>query len=125
MNNVTLAGRLGSDIELRTTPQGTNVASVNLAVSDEFSKDITYWIPLVFWRKTAELAAQYLKKGSQIGVVGKLTTNTYMANDGTKRTKFEVVVDRLYFLERREKTRTPDEILNDDYKAVDDDDLPF
>ena len=61
MNQIILIGNLGADIELKTTNSGKYVASVNMAVKDDFNKEKTDWIPLVFWNKSAETAAQYTK----------------------------------------------------------------
>jgi single-strand DNA-binding protein len=101
MNQIILIGNLGADIELKTTNSGKYVASVNMAVKDDFNREKTDWIPLVFWNKSAETAAQYLHKGSKIAVVGKLSARNYEDKEGKKRTAYEVVVERFEFLESK------------------------
>jgi single-strand DNA-binding protein len=122
INNITLTGRLGQDPEMRFTPAGKATASVSLAVSG-FSKDKTDWVRLVFWEKSAEILNQFVKKGDQIGVVGRLQVRDYQSQDGTKRTATEVAVSSLTLLggkkdatPRRQEAPCP---------PVADDELPY
>lgn len=99
INNVTLTGRLGSNLELRYTPQGTAVTDVNLAVQSGFGdKEKTNWIGLTIWGKSAEAAANHLGKGQKIAIQGRLDQDTWEDKDsGSKRSKTRVIVERWTF----------------------------
>ncbi|MDP4177944.1 MAG: single-stranded DNA-binding protein [Bacillota bacterium] len=105
MNKVVLIGRLTKDPELKYTPgTGTAVATFTLAIDRRFSKDgqkEADFISIVAWSKTAELVANYMKKGSQVGVSGRIQSRTYDAKDGTKRYITEVVADEIQFLDSK------------------------
>ena len=101
LNKVILQGRLGSDPELRTTPNGTEVATVNIAV-DRDRKDAdgnrqSDWVTIVAWRNTAKFMDQYFQKGRVMVVEGRLQMRNYTDRDGNKRTTAEVVADNIYF----------------------------
>lgn len=105
MNKVVLVGRLTKDPELRFTPgAGTAVATCTLAVDRRFpSKDgqkEADFIPVVIWGKPAENTANYMSKGSLMGVSGRIQTRSYDAKDGTKRYVTEVVADEVQFLSK-------------------------
>ena len=106
MNNITLTGRLTKDIELKTLNSGSKVASFCLA-SDRRQKDgkVTDFIDCVAWGKTAEVLAQWVKKGNLIGVVGTLQTRQYDDSNGNKRKATEVVVDRVEFFGGQQETK--------------------
>lgn len=97
MNKVILIGRLTKDPELKYTPgAGTAVTTLTLAVDNYNSKSgerTADFIPVVIWGKQAENTAQYMSKGSQIAVSGRISVRTYDAKDGTKRYVTEVVAD--------------------------------
>ena len=88
INSVTFSGRLGGDVELRQTPSGDAVANLNVAV--DAGKDKTVWLRTSVWGKTAELAAEYLSKGSFVVVNGKLTDDSYVNKDGVNITRIGV-----------------------------------
>jgi single-strand DNA-binding protein len=99
MNKATLLGRLGKDAELRYTTNGTAVANVSLATSKKIKgEQITQWHTLVFWGKTAEIAAQYCKKGDQIAVEGEIEYRAYDDRDGNKKYITEIRVTQFYFV---------------------------
>ena len=105
LNRVILQGRLGSDPELRTTPNGVEVATVNIAV-DRDRKDAngerqTDWVTIVAWRNTAKFLSTYFQKGRMILVEGRLQMRNYTDRDGNKRTAAEVVADNIYFGDSR------------------------
>ncbi len=105
LNKVILQGRLGSDPELRTTPAGVEVATVNIAV-DRDRKDAngerqTDWVTIVAWRNTAKFLSTYFQKGRMILVEGRLQMRNYTDRDGNKRTAAEVVADNIYFGDSR------------------------
>jgi single-strand DNA-binding protein len=103
-NKVILAGNLARDIEIRYLQSGTAVASTAIAVnrkykgSDGVQKDETMFIDITFWGRTAEIANQYLRKGSQVLVEGRLELQQWTANDGSKRSKHQVAVETLQML---------------------------
>ena len=105
MNHVIITGRLGADIELRQTPQGVSVAAFSLAVSRPRTKDTTDWIECVAWRQSAEFLSRYTKKGDLIAVAGMLTVRKYEDKNGTKRTAYEVICDRVESLQRRDENQ--------------------
>ena len=101
MNNVVLVGRLTRDPELRTTPNGIATCQISLAVNgipNANGERTTDFINITVWRRQAENVSKYCTKGSQVGVVGRIHTRSYDANDGTKRYVTEVVADNVTFL---------------------------
>ena len=101
MNNVVLVGRLTRDPELRTTPNGIATCQISLAVNglpNQNGERTTDFINVQVWRRQAENVSKYCTKGSQVGVVGRIHTRSYDANDGTKRYVTEVVADNITFL---------------------------
>ncbi len=105
MNSVCLMGRLTADIELKTTQSGVPVANFTVAVDRAFrSKDQerqTDFINCVAWRQTAEFISRYFHKGQRMALQGSLQVRSYTANDGSKRTIYEVVVDNAFFCESK------------------------
>lgn len=103
INSVVLVGRLVADPELRYTQSGTAVASMRIAVDRKFRNAAgereADFINLTAWRKTAELAGQYLQKGRMVGVQGRLQSRNYQDRDGNNRVGYDVVVDDLQFLD--------------------------
>ena len=98
MNSIQLVGRAGRDPEVRYFESGTMVANLSLAVRGQ-KKDEIEWFNLAIWGKTAQIAADYVKKGSLIGVIGKVTTEKWTdKSSGEERSKPVVVVDRLELL---------------------------
>lgn len=102
-NRVILMGNLTRDIQLRHTPGGTPVTEVGLAVNDRRKNqsgewvDETTFVDVTFWGKTAEVAAEYLSKGSPVFVEGRLKLDTW-EKDGQKNYKLRVVCDRMQML---------------------------
>lgn len=117
MNTVALIGRLGGDPQLRYTPNGTAVANASLAVPRRGNREETDWFDLTFWGKTAELAANNLAKGRQVGITGRLQQERW-EKDGEKRSKVVVVVDSLTFIGNKGDAGRGD----DDFDAGD---IPF
>ncbi len=103
INQVSLTGRLGADIDLRYSPQGTAVGSFRLAVSRLFTKEgqqDTDWINCVCFKKTAENASNFTRKGSLVGVTGRLQSRTY-EKDGRTVYVTEVICDNVIFLDSK------------------------
>ncbi|RJP32980.1 MAG: single-stranded DNA-binding protein [Actinobacteria bacterium] len=107
LNNVVLIGNLTRDPELRYTPSGLPVATLRLAVNRNFTNQQgeieTDYFNVVVWRNQAEKCAEYLSKGRQVAVTGRLQSRSWEGNDGQKRSTIEIVADRVVFLGRREK----------------------
>lgn len=107
VNKVILIGNLGSDPEIKYTPSGAPVVNVNLATSDSWTdregqrQERTEWHRLVIWRKLAEIAGQYLRKGSKIYVEGRLETRSWDDQSGQKRYTTEIVVNEMTMLDGR------------------------
>lgn len=104
MNKVFLIGRLTRDPELRYTSSNIPSATFSLAVDRTFTnqngeRDADF-INIVVWRKQAENVKNYLAKGSQVAIDGRIQTRTYDAQDGSKRYVTEVVADNVQFLSR-------------------------
>ena len=104
VNKVILVGNLGRDIELRYTPGGTAVATLSLATTEVWNdksgqrQEKTEWHRVVMWGKTAETLAEYLLKGRQIYVEGRLQTRQWDDRDGKKRYTTEIRSDRVVLL---------------------------
>lgn len=109
INRVILVGRLTKDLQLRKTPNGASVVSFTLAVSRRKSKNDTSntpdadFVPCVAWNQQADLMCQYLRKGSQIGVEGKIATRSYDDPNTPNKKVYvtEVVCDNVTFLESK------------------------
>ena len=105
LNKVMLIGNLTRDPELKYTPSGTAVAEFGLAVNrnykqgDEWKKDVCY-IDITVWSRQAENCAEYLKKGSQVFIEGRLRFNSW-ESEGKKRSKLDVVADNVLFLSKK------------------------
>lgn len=110
-NKVILAGNLARDIEIRYLQSGTAVATTAIAVNRKFKaqngemKDETMFIDITFWGRTAEIANQYLRKGSQVLIEGRLTLEQWTAADGGKRSKHTVAVESLQMLGGKEASQ--------------------
>ncbi|RYG73373.1 single-stranded DNA-binding protein [Lentibacillus lipolyticus] len=105
LNRVVLVGRLTKDPDLRYTPSGAAVANFTVAADRPFSNQQgnreTDFINCVVWRRPAENLATYMKKGSMIGVDGRIQTRTFEGQDGKTVFVTEVVADRVQFLESK------------------------
>src|SRR5512146_204260 len=104
VNKVILVGNLGRDAELRYTPGGAAVATLNLATTEVWNdksgqrQEKTEWHRVVLWGKSAESLAEYLTKGKQIYVEGRLQTRQWDDKDGNKRYTTEIRGDRIVLL---------------------------
>ena len=136
VNKVILVGNLGKDPEVRYTQGGTAVCTLRLAVSERKKdgdawKDHTEWMDVVTWGKTAENAGQYLAKGRQIFVEGRIQTRQYKDKDGQDRWKTEIVADQVVFLGGKDGERAqgsgakPENPPPAASSGFVDDDLPF
>ncbi len=103
MNKVILIGRLGQDPELRYTPNGVAVCNFSIAVQRPFTNQQgereVDWVDIVVWRKQAENCANYLAKGRQVAVEGRLQVRSYETDEGQRRRVTEVVANNVKFLD--------------------------
>lgn len=134
-----IVGNLGRDPEMRYMPDGTPVTTFNLATNRRWNNadgskgEETIWFRVSCWRRQAETAAQYLTKGSQVMVEGRLTADKatggpkiWTRQDGTPGASFEVTADRVVFMSGRSGgAEVPDgEAGTPDY-GLEDDNIPF
>jgi single-strand DNA-binding protein len=139
INKVILIGRLGRDPEVRYTPDGAAVANFSIATSDEWTdkasgerKERTEWHRIVAWRKLGEICGEYLSKGRQVYVEGKLQTRSW-EKDGVTRYSTEIVASDVQFLGARDSAdtyRPPEPSQSREYSEppvadTEDDDIPF
>lgn len=107
VNRVFLIGFLGNDPEVRYTPGGTAVANFNLATSETRNKNgqketKTEWHKVVAFGKVAEICGEYLAKGRQVYIEGKLQTRSWEDKDGNKRTSTEIVANTVRLLGKKD-----------------------
>ncbi len=108
LNKVTLIGNLGADPEVRFMPSGGSVANISLATTRRWKdkqtgerKEATEWHRVIFFNRLAEIAGEYLKKGSQIYVEGRLQTRKWQGQDGQDRYTTEILAQELHMLGSR------------------------
>ena len=136
INKVILVGRLGRDPEVRYTPSGVTVANFSVATSEEWKdrdtgqkQERTEWHKIVAWRRLGEICGEYLKKGSQVYVEGRLQTKSWEDRDGNKRYTTEVIAQNMQMLgsANRGGRAEPGEegIPYDEPLTIPEDDIPF
>ena len=138
VNKVILVGNLGRDAELRYTPGGSAVATLNLATTEVWNdkdgqrKEDTQWHRVILWGKTAESLQDYITKGKQIYVEGKLQTRKWKDKEGNDKYTTEIKGDRIVLLgggggkpgaDRGEAT--PQHEGGKETAELTDDDIPF
>lgn len=121
MNTVNLIGRLTRDPELRNTANGKPVCNMRVAVNGTREGDVTY-IDVVTFDKQAEACAAHLGKGREVGVSGRLSYSEWKADDGSSRSKHEVI-GRVQFLSRNGAAAEVAEAGNG--QPASDEDIPF
>jgi single-strand DNA-binding protein len=121
VNKVILVGNLGRDPEVRYSPNGQAVANITLATSDSWKdkntgdkQERTEWHRVVFFGKLAEIAGEYLKKGMQVYVEGRLQTRKWQDKDGADRYTTEIVASDMQMLGSREGRGAPSNDFNQD-----------
>jgi len=109
VNKVILVGNLGADPETRYMPNGDAVVNIRVATTESWKdkntgekKELTEWHRVVFYRKLAEIAGQYLKKGSQVYIEGRIRTRKWQGQDGQDRYTTEIEANEMQMLGRRE-----------------------
>lgn len=105
INKVILIGNLGQDPETRTTPGGTTVTNIRIATSESWTdkasgekKEQTEWHTVVMWNRLGEIAAEYLRKGSQVYIEGRLQTRKWQDKQGNDRYTTEIVASEMQML---------------------------
>ena len=125
LNKVMIIGRLGRDPEMRYTPSGRPVATFSVATnrswttSDGERRTETEWFNVVAWNKLAEICNQYLVKGQQVYIEGRLQTRRWEDSNGTKHSSIEVVANEMVMLGDR---RSDEEVPDDEHEE---DEFPF
>lgn len=133
LNKVMLIGNLGRDPEVKYTPSGTAVANFSIATTETWTKDgekqsKTEWHKIVAWQRLAEICGEYLHKGSQVYVEGKLQTRDWEDKEGNKKYTTEIVINQMQMLggkgEPRQQNRGPDGTNSGDV-TPDGEEIPF
>ncbi len=132
LNKVMIIGNVGTDPEMRFTPNGNPVTSFSVATNRVYTtpegerKQETEWFNVVTWRRLAENCNQFLTKGRLIYVEGRLHTRTWESQDGQKHSRPEIVANNVIFLEKQALTSLPEE-KGEEVGAgeVEPEDIPF
>jgi single-strand DNA-binding protein len=138
VNKVILVGHLGRDPELRYTQNGQAVANFSMATTESYAKrdgereDRTEWHRIVAWGRLAEICAEYLSKGRQVYIEGRIQTREWEDREGEKRRTTEIVAREMQMLGRRgetseiaEEPKSADASTGDNIGAPPSDDIPF
>lgn len=120
LNRVEIIGNVGREPEMRFTPAGKAVVSFSVAVNTKYGEtETTEWFNIVAWNKLAETCNQFLAKGKQVYLDGRLQTRSWESEDGVKHYKAEVIANKVLFLGKREATEIKET------EEVEPDDIPF
>ncbi len=140
INKVIIVGNLGADPDSRAMPSGNAVTNISVATSESWNdrdtgekQEKTEWHRVVFFNRLAEIAAQYLKKGSQVYVEGKLQTRKWEDKEGNERWTTEVVANQMQMLGDRmsndisnDNASSSQSTSDNDFSTDEfDDDIPF
>ncbi len=131
VNKVILIGHLGTDPEVKFTPNGTAIATFNLATSERRKDkdgnfiDHTEWHRIVAFGKVAQNCGQYLKKGKQVYIEGSISSRQYKDKEGQNRTIFEIKASQVLFLGKANSGTSNEEQLEEPEPSEKDDDIPF
>lgn len=131
LNKIMVIGNLGTDPEMRYTPNGNAVTNFRLAVTRGFTtrdgerQQETEWFTVSAWNKEAESCNQYLTKGRRVFVEGRLRSSTWESPDGQTRHRNEIVASRVLFLDRQPAATMPGDEPYGYSGGMDSEDLPF
>jgi len=142
VNKVILLGRVGSDPEVKYMPSGNAVLNLSIATNRKFKnqetgsyEDKTEWHRVVFFNKPAETIGQYIKKGQQLYVEGRLQTRKWQDKDGIEKYSTDIISDNFTFIGSKSdiadnnkfenKSSKNSDDFNQDVPAQQDDDIPF
>ena len=134
-----LVGNLGGDPQIRYTPNGTAVANFNIATTERFTnkngekESRTEWHRIVAWGRLAEICNEYLKKGKQVYVEGRIQTRQWEDKEGGKRTSYEIIANTMVMLGRAgdagdvapQEFQADEEATQEAPAGRQEDDLPF
>jgi len=115
LNKVMIIGNVGSEPEMRFTPNGRPVTSFRVATNRVYTtpegerREETEWFTVVAWNRLAEQCNQFLTKGRLVYAEGRLRTHTWESQDGQKHYRTEIVANRVSFLDKREAAALPEE----------------
>jgi single-strand DNA-binding protein len=131
VNKVILVGNLGADPEMRYTANGTAVAKFRIATTERFTdrdgnrQERTEWHRVVAWRKLAEVCGQYLAKGKQVYIEGKIRNDTW-EKDGVKQYSYQIVADTIQMLgSPGSRLQEPEPPFGPPEGGAPEDDIPF
>ena len=135
LNKVMIIGNLGSEPEMRFTPNGNPVTSFRVATNRVYitpegeRREETEWFTVVAWSKLAEQCNQFLTKGRLIYAEGRLRTHTWEGQDGQKRSRTEIIANRVTFLDRQATAPSSEEKVEEGVEAetgeLGPEDIPF
>jgi single-strand DNA-binding protein len=132
LNKVMIIGNVGSDPEMRFTPNGNPVTSFRVATNRVYTtpegerKQETDWFTVVTWNKLAEQCNQFLSKGRLVYVEGRLHNRSWEGQDGQKRYRTEIIANRVTFLDRQASSQLDDEKVEEpETVEIEPDDIPF
>ena len=132
LNKVMIIGHLGRDPEMRYTPSGRPVSTFSVAVSRNWKssngerRSETEWFKIVAWGRLAEICKEYLSKGQQVYIEGRLQTRQWEDKEGEKRTSVEVVANEMTMLgDRRDKSQSDENTVENLPPEMDEDEFPF
>ena len=131
LNKVLIIGNVGTDPEMRFTPNGNPVTTFRIATSRVFNspegerKQETEWFTVVCWNKLAESCNQYLTKGKRAYVEGRLRTRSWEGQDGQKHSRTEIIANRVLFLDRQAAPAVPGEEPAAAVEPEAEEDFPF
>lgn len=108
LNKVQIIGNCGRDPETRYMPSGDAITNISIGITESWKdknsgekKEATEWVRVAFFGKLAEIAGQYLKKGSQVYIEGKMRTRKYADKDGVEKYTTEIIADQMQLLGSR------------------------
>lgn len=122
LNKVILIGRLGRDPEVRYMPNGEAVANFSIATSESWNDrngqrvDRTEWHNITMYRRLAEIAGKWLKKGNQVYLEGRIQSRKYTGKDGIERTAYDIIANEMKMLGSKNESSTPFD-SNEQYAA--------
>ena len=132
VNKMIVIGNLGSEPEMRFTPNGRPVTSFSVATNWRYTtadgerREETEWFTVVCWGRLAEQCNQFLTKGRLVYVDGRLRTHTWEGQDGQRRSRNEIVADRVSFLDRQAAAPLPGEKVEEGgIDELEPEDIPF
>ncbi|MBI4331861.1 MAG: single-stranded DNA-binding protein [Chloroflexi bacterium] len=125
LNKIIVIGNVGKDPEMRYTPTGAPVTSFSIATNHSYNspegerKQETEWFNVVTWNRLAETCNQFLTKGKQAYVEGRLRTRVWEGRDGQKRTSIEIIANKVLFLDKQAAAALPEDGAPDEVEPGD------